>query len=670
MDYLHKLGAAAALGLACFVAQAQTSQAPAKLSNAEALSAEAFFKPAQMADVDISPSGRFMSIREVNPEGRVQLKVIDLEGKEPPVVVAKFSKLDVSWADWIDDNWLVFMTYEEARKGSRPDGPGLAAVSRDGKRLRELVAKRWSSEFQYTGNQALEPDHSLLGYGLPGSNEVVLEQLHYETTGWNFSHSTLRIQNVSTGGVRSMFKDRPAPPGKIKGWTLDAMGAPRVAYAYEKDQMIVYWADPVTKEWKTIAQFNQLEPEFFPAYVDEKDNLFVSVNNPQTHLAEIRKFNFATGKPEKEALLSLPGFDAYATPIVDAGSNRVFGLRTATDATSVAWFSPLMAKIQQKADALLPGRVNYLKCRPCSSPKVVLISSWSDTEPGDYLIYRVAEDKFERVGAERPQHRGDLMANLELYRTKTRDGADLPVWITQLSGKAQPRPAVVLVHGGPWERGGAWRWDPEAQFLATRGYVVIEPEFRGSTGFGNKHYRDGWKQWGQRMQDDVTDALKFAVDKGWVDPNKVCIAGASYGGYSTLIGLAKDPGLYKCGVAWVAVSDPPMMYTVHWSDVSDRSKLFSMPEMIGDLEKDAAMLKANSPLALASKIKAPVLLAYGAKDWRVPIVHGEKMRAALTEAGNPPEWVVYDDEGHGWKRTPNQIDFWRRVERFLGQHLK
>lgn len=240
-----------------------------------------------------------------------------------------------------------------------------------------------------------------------------------------------------------------------------------------------------------------------------------------------------------------------------------------------------------------------------------------------------------------------------------------------MEGKGtQPRPAVVLVHGGPWSRGGAWRWDPDAQFLATRGYVVIEPEFRGSTGYGNKHYRDGWKQWGQRMQDDVTDALKFAVDKGWVDPKKVCIAGASYGGYSALMGIAKTPEQYKCAVAWVAVSDPRLMYTVHWSDISDRSKLFSMPDMVGDLEKDAPMLKANSPVELAPRMKTPLLLAYGAKDWRVPIVHGEKMRAALTDAGNPPVWVVYDDEGHGWHRTRNKVDFWTRVERFLSQHLQ
>jgi dipeptidyl aminopeptidase/acylaminoacyl peptidase len=215
-------------------------------------------------------------------------------------------------------------------------------------------------------------------------------------------------------------------------------------------------------------------------------------------------------------------------------------------------------------------------------------------------------------------------------------------------------------------------WDPEAQFLATRGYVVIEPEYRGSTGYGEAHFRAGWKQWGQRMQDDVTDALKFAIDKGLVDPKRVCIAGGSYGGYSTLMALArdKDKDMYKCGVAWVAVTDPRYMYSVHWSDISEKSKTYTLPEMLGDPQKDAAMLKANAPIELASKIRAPVLLAYGARDRRVPLVHGEKMRDALKEAGSAPQWVVYDDEGHGWARTVNRIDFWRRTEAFLAKYLK
>nr|WP_312519651.1 prolyl oligopeptidase family serine peptidase [Massilia sp.] len=136
------------------------------------------------------------------------------------------------------------------------------------------------------------------------------------------------------------------------------------------------------------------------------------------------------------------------------------------------------------------------------------------------------------------------------------------------------------------------------------------------------------------------------------------------------MGPIRDPGQYKCSVAWVGVSDPRLLYSVFWSDISDVSKTYSMPQLIGDPNKDAALLSANAPLEHAAQIKVPVLLAYGARDRRVPLAHGERMRAALSNAGNPPEWVVYDDEGHGWRRTANQLDFWRRVEQFLAKHLR
>lgn len=664
----YQIALATVLALSSAAAFAQT---PPKLDDATALSVEGFFKPNQIHDVDLSPSGRFMSIRELNPEGRVQLKVIDLEGKEPPRIIAKFTRLDVSNVQWVNDGWLIFRTFDEVSRNGKQQGSGLAAVTRDGSRMRELIKKKFDSAFPQGGAQALEPNHELLGLGKPGTDEIVLAEYHYDTNYSEVTHTTPRILNVATGGVRSMFKDLPAPAGKVKGWVIDRLGQPRVGYGVDGGRTTVYWADPATRQWRTIAQFESLHADFIPEYVDEKDQLFVSVINPATHLSEIRKFNFTTGKPEGASVIALPGFDAEdVAPIRDPGSNQVYGLRLLTDAQSVAWFSPTMSAIQAKADALLPGRVNMLWCRPCSAPKTVLIYSYSDTTPGDYLLYKVAEQKFERVAEIRSGHRSDLMGNMELYRTKTRDGADLPVWITKTEGKQGPRPAVVLVHGGPWVRGTEWQYNPSVQFLATRGYVVIEPEFRGSTGFGDKHYRAGWKQWGQLMQDDIADSLKFAVDKGWVDPNKVCIAGGSYGGYATLMGLARHKELYKCGIAWVAVTDPRLMYTVHWSDISDDSKSYSLPQTLGDLEKDAAMLKANAPIELASRIKAPLLLAYGAKDRRVPLVHGEKMRTALTDSGSNPEWIVYDDEGHGWARTANEIDFWRRVEIFLARHLK
>lgn len=650
-------------------ATAVSAQTPAK-PDPLALSAESFFTPDAIQDVELSPSGRWMLMRELNAEGRTQLTVLDLENQEPGRIVAKFSRLDVVSASWVSDDWMIFSVRDGVSRHEKATGRGLGSVNRDGTQMRELIKKDFNT-ISRMGSKALEPNHSVIGSGAPGTNEIVVEEHHYNANYSEITHTTPRALNVATGATRSLLKGRPAPPGKMSSWLIDRMGHARVAVGTEGLMTRVYWADAGSGQWRKIAEYPTLHADFVPEYIDEKDQLYVSVVNPKTGLSEIRKFDFTASQPVGEPLIALPGFDAEGVnPIQDPGSNIVHGLRLLTDAQSVAWFNPTMQKIQAKTDELLPNRVNILFCRPCSSPKVVLIYSYSDTTPGDYLLYHPATDKFERIAEVRPGHKRELMANKELYRAKARDGADLPVWITKHEGVQGARPAVLLVHGGPWVRGSEWDYDPRAQFLATRGYVVIEPEFRGSKGYGYRHFRAGWKQWGQLMQDDVADALKFAVDKGWVDSKRVCIAGGSYGGYSALMGLARHRQLYKCGIAWVAVTDPRLMFSVHWSDISDDAKQYRMPELIGDPEKDAAMLKANAPIELAWSIKAPVLLAYGAIDRRVPLIHGEKMREALTGAGAQPEWVVYDDEGHSFARPATQIDFWRRVERFLGQHLR
>jgi dipeptidyl aminopeptidase/acylaminoacyl peptidase len=230
-------------------------------------------------------------------------------------------------------------------------------------------------------------------------------------------------------------------------------------------------------------------------------------------------------------------------------------------------------------------------------------------------------------------------------------------------------PMVVLVHGGPWVRGGAWRWDSEVQFLASRGYVVLQPEFRGSAGFGSAHFRAGWKQWGLAMQDDLADGARWAIEQGIADPARICIAGASYGGYATLMGLAKDPQLFRCGVDWVGVTDINLMYDVGWSDFSDEYKRWGMPARVGDQVADAAQLKATSPIEQAARITQPLLLAYGAYDVRVPIVHGEKFRDAVKAHNQQVEWVEYDKEGHGWSLPETRIDFWTRVEKFLAHQI-
>jgi dipeptidyl aminopeptidase/acylaminoacyl peptidase len=258
----------------------------------------------------------------------------------------------------------------------------------------------------------------------------------------------------------------------------------------------------------------------------------------------------------------------------------------------------------------------------------------------------------------------------DVYSFAARDGLSVPVLVTQpVGGAVSKRPAVVLVHGGPWVRGTHWEWERGAQFLASRGYVVIEPEFRGSEGYGYTHFRAGWKQWGLAMQDDVADAVQWATKKGLIDPERVCIAGASYGGYATLMGLIRNPDLYRCGINWVGVTDIDLMYSITWSDISEEQKNYGMPVLVGDRVKDAQQLKDTSPIEQASRINRPLLMAYGGVDRRVPLKHGTALKDAVLKTKGDVEWVIYPTEGHGWVELATNVDFWTKVENFLDKHI-
>jgi dipeptidyl aminopeptidase/acylaminoacyl peptidase len=400
----------------------------------------------------------------------------------------------------------------------------------------------------------------------------------------------------------------------------------------------------------------------------------------------LKRFDFETGKPEAEPLVSTPGFDFDGRIVSESAGSTALGVRFNVDAEDTFWFDKGMKALQAEADLRFPGLINRLSCRRCAeTDRVVVSHSYSDRDPGQIWVHRADSNSWRKVGDRRAAVPVARMSSVQFHRAPARDGLQIPVWLTlpksQVIHSAADRSqdhslvtkpaAVVLVHGGPWVRGSYWRWDADAQFLASRGYVVIQPEFRGSLGFGDTHFRAGWQQWGRAMQDDVVDALKWAVDKGLVDGRRVCIAGASYGGYATLMALARDPESFRCGAAWLAVTDPRLLFK--WSGqggFSTEVREFDYPKLIGDPDKDAALLDRVSPVLLAHQIQSPVFLAYGGEDRRVPLKHGKRMRDALTDAGRPPAWVVYPQEGHGWLTLETQLDFARRLEEFLASHLK
>ena len=679
----RRVGQVAALGaatlLAASVALGQSVPGTAEPAPV-ALPIEQFFQYPAVLQAKLSPSGRRLALTTARGGKRVGLVVIELGDAPKATRAAAFSDADIVRFEWVGEDRLVFSVRDlEAGSGEdRRYAPGLYAANADGSDLRQLV-RRQGLPFVVAANprdRSLEWNHSLLHVPLQQEgvtpDEVLIGKLEFARD--DLESVTPLWLNVRSGRTRSANLD--GPPSNTLGWLFDSKGEARVATTRHKGRAAVHWRGPGETQWRKLVESDLLNTPFEPIAVDDVGTLYVRHSEGAAGYAVLSRFDFDKLVPHKPAQVSTPGFDFRGDLVMERASAPALGVRVETDAEQTVWFDEGMKRMQTLADERLPGRVNRLSCRRCGADDmVVLVRSFADRDPGMLWLYEAAAKRWQPVSKVLDDIDPRRMATVDLHRIKARDGRDLPVWVTQPQGlkPGQSAPAVVLVHGGPWVRGGYWQWQAFEQFLASRGYLVISPEFRGSTGYGDAHYKAGWKQWGQAMQDDVADALLWAQAQGLADKKRACIAGASYGGYSTLMGLVRHPELYRCGVAWVAVTDPFLYLKGSWwvdDDLSGEGRRHWLPSTVGDVEKDAEMLTAVSPLAQAKRIRAPLLLAFGEADRRVPIAHGERLRDALRDAGRPPEWVSYLNEAHSWRQVSTNVDFARRVESFLARHLK
>ena len=633
---------------------------------------QAFFSRPQIESVRLSPSGRWLAVSTAAGAARVGVVVLDLQTMKPLGVAARFGDADIGDVYWVNDETLVFTIQDNTRGGAdQRFWPGLFAVNRDGHGgVRQLVDIDGSfvTAGRTVGRPPLAVNHELLHVPAGAGNEVIVGEYVAHRAG---QAATINAKRLDVSNGRATNLSYGAPPD-VRQWMFDAKGEPKLVFTRADGRGAYHWRDAATGAWRVLAEFENYRAPWTPRFVDGAGALFVAVSAGTEGTSELRRFDFASGKPVSAALVSTPGFDFNGGVISETPGSQALGVRVTTDAETTVWFEPRLQALQKQADGRLPGHVNRITCRRCLDDDITaVVYSYSDRDPGQYTIFTGRDEQWRKLGDTLAGIDPRRMGNTDFERVRMRDGLEVPVWVTQPAGKAEgPRPAVVLVHGGPWVRGRSWNWNADAQFLASRGYVVIEPESRGSRGYGQRLYRAGWRQWGLSMQDDLVDALQWAVGKGWVDPARVCIAGASYGGYATLMGLVRHPQAYRCGVAWVAVTDPRLMYKwTHISDQTDEIRAHDYPTLIGDPVKDLAMLEAATPVLHARAIKAPVMMAVGTADRRVPLEHGQRMRAALTEAGNPPLWLAYPDEGHGFFKTENRVDFMTQVESFLAQHL-
>lgn len=653
------LGAPAlALSAAAARAQAATPAAPPPL--------EAFFQDPSLSDAALSPDGQAVALRigGKGPKEAAVLAVLEFKTLQPTVVAA-FQDAPVGRFSWVNDRRLVFdLQPPLAGPGLLETGRGLFAVDRDGTSMRQLV--KTLTGFRQAGTepmagQPLDMATTFLRVADPaGGGDDIYVTRPREISADKVDYIELQRLNTRTGRVTDV--DTPV---HTFDWLFDERGRLRAVSTRKDGRVTVQLAEG--SGWKPLASFGELDAGALTLRHVSPDGTLYAEAAAGDKVA-LYTLDPATGKLSTQPVLSAQGFDLHPEFISDR--KRLLGLRYTVDAEVTQWLDPALEGLQATIDGLLKSTVNRLSVPQHDDSPWVLVQAWSDRQPTMTLAWNRETRRFTRLGVTHPRIEARQMGSTQFVRIPARDGLEIPAYLTLPPGaEAKNLPLVVLVHGGPWLRGASWGWDPEVQFLASRGYAVLQPEFRGSTGFGARHFRAGWKQWGAAMQDDLADAAQWAVARGVADAKRVAVAGASYGGYAAVMGLVRHPEVFRCAVSWVGVTDPQMLFDVRWSDTRAHFKKYGMTRLIGDPATEAAALREASALTHAARIRQPLMLAYGAWDVRVPIIHGEKLRDAVRPHNRALQWVVYGNEGHGWARVENRLDFWGRVEKFLEQHI-
>ena len=587
--------------------------------------------------------------------------------------MAGYAAEDIREFQWVNDERLVYNLFDKtAAQGDVQLQPGLFAVNLDGSRLVQLAERDYYpvKESTYIKKNILPWHTWMMAPGAQDSEFIYVTSTQYKDNGRGNDVDFINLLRLNTITGVSEVVPRPGP---THAWLLDHKGQPRLATTVEGQTQTVHYLDPATGKWRAVATFDAYlggKNVFNPVGFGPDGTLYVT-KTLNSATSSLHRFNFATGKVDPEALMAAPGYDFSGLLIHNR--TKLLGAELTTDMRADVWFDGGMQAVQTAIDKAMPATTNILTVAADPGATNVLIESYSDKVPSRYALFNKKTGELSQIGESYPKIDSAQMGTQKMVSYKARDGLTIPALLTLPPGSnGKNLPMVVLVHGGPWVRGASWEWNPESQFLASRGYAVLEPHFRGSRGLGYQHFAASFKQWGLAMQNDIADGTRWAAAQGYADANRVCIAGASYGGYSVLMGLVNDPTLYKCGVEWAGVTDINLMYTDTWLSQSDFSadyKQYGMPRLVGDQVKDAAQLKATSPIEQAARVTQPLLMAHGGADRRVPIEHGKLFYEKVKKTNPRVQWVVYGNEGHGWYLPANRIDFWTRVEKFLGENI-
>ncbi len=627
---------------------------------AEPPSVDEFLDDPNIRDLALSPSGDRLAVVVAKGESRA-LAIYDTADFASPPIVHPFSELAPLWVEWANEE-------------------------------RVMVAL-FNPTFEFTRTRLILPSARIVAMNVDGTQTAVLfsDESQVMRDNYNLANITDVLPNdpghVIMPGVRGRDLDLwkvdvysgeadrigVGTRGTI-AWLTNIDGRPAARFDANSRGSIIKVFAPESSEpdarWRKVATVHERDrPKFNPvAYSEQPGVLYVAARPDGEDRAAIYRYD-----TEKNQLLEKvaghPDYDVH-TALVDGRSGKFRGFAFVDDRIEYRWTDPDIQANYEAIDDYFGESVNLSVFDSSQDGRTWLLFARGPTNPGSYHVYDLDAAKLDDIGLVSAKLTESRLGAMEPVTYAARDGAQIRGYVTRPPGlRPPPYPTVVMPHGGP-ELRDVFDFDVMTQFLATRGYLVFQPNFRGSAGFGEDYLNAGRKEWGARMQDDITDGLQHLVDSGLADPAKVCIVGGSYGGYAALAGATLTPDRYQCAASINGVSDlPDFLRAVRRDRDRDDDEYDYWVRVIGDPKTDAAALEAHSPARRAADATASILLIHGSHDGVVPYDQSEDMEKALKKAGKDVAFVTLSGAGHSGFNKAHTRRVFEELESFLGEHL-
>lgn len=620
----------------------------------------AFIKKDAFGEIRLSPTGEYYAAT-VPLEDRTALAVVRRADNKLMSTFARGRNTHVDDFVWVNDQRLLMSIAEKFGTLDAPQPSGeLYATNADGSGAELLVGYRVQGAGLGTKIQPkkVEPVAAFLADELPGDDRSVVITV-WPLTGED-PYTRAEKMDVYSGRRTPVAK----APVRRAQFATDRNGEVRFALGAGADNVNkLYHRDARGSEWKLVNDERVSGRIETPLGFSEDNALAYLQVQSDAGPDAIVAWNPASG--ERREVLR----DAVADPlkIIHRDGTTIPVGAVVMDGKQKSLFfdgaSP-QARMYRSLEAAFAGKSVYITSSTRDG-RLVLVQVDAGHDPGDFFVFDTVAKKAEHLTSRRQWFDPEKMGQVKPVALQARDGTPLHGYLTLPPGRdGRGLPMVVMPHGGPFGIFDTWQFDTGAQMLAAAGYAVLQVNYRGSGNYGRAFQHAGAQQWGGAMQDDVTDATRWAIQQGIADAGRICIYGASYGAYAALMGAAREPSLYRCAAGYVGVYDLPAMFVS--GDIQRRgSGETYLREWIGDRAKLAAL----SPVNLADKIKVPVFLAAGGEDERAPIQHSRRMAAALGKAGVPVETLYFDTEGHGFYTEPHQREYYAKLLAFLSRSL-